>query len=119
MRKKDSQQNNAHSSKVSIILTKQFIINSAFKHFERIKIDTPTITNFINLIHTISIKIIKNSSVSEMTDLFKITNELIIGFLANLADETYRHTCTYEDIISFFIVLASYFEKTVNAFGVG
>lgn len=48
-----------------------------------------------------------------------MTNELIISFMANLSEETYRHTCTHQDIIHFFITLANYFEKTVNTFGMG
>ena len=94
MRKKDSH-GNPPSSKVTIPLTKLFVIHGAFKHFERDRIDSTAVANFNNLIHSISIKVLKNPTVPDVVELFKVASDLIIGFLANLEEETYRHTCTH------------------------
>jgi len=63
-----------------------FIINSAFKNYERDKIDSTAVTNFNHLIHSISLRLLKNSTEPDIIELFRITNELIIGFIANLAE---------------------------------
>ena len=119
MSKKDSKHQNNSSNKVTKSIFQMFIINSAFKHFERERIDSTSVSNFNNLLHSVSLRLLRNSTEPDVVELFRITNQLVIGFLSNLSEETYRHTCTHEDIISFFVVAASYFEKAITAFGVG
>ena len=86
MRKKDSHHQNATSNKVPSLHMQMFVINSAFKHFERDKIDSVSVCNFNNLVHSISLRILKNSTEAEIIELFKVTNDLIVGFLANLSE---------------------------------
>ena len=119
MRKKEHPTaNNQHlSNKVLPLLLQEFVIAAAFKHFERDRIDSAVLGNFNSLVHSITLRLLRSNNEPEAIELFKITNELIIGFTANLSEETYRHSCTSEDIIQLFVVLANYFEKSTTTFG--